>query len=235
MKLFVSFMVALVFGLSASAQSLEVIATKKTYVIEKADSTWHHFYLGARNISGKTVPVRVRVDKSRLSETHRVKFCFAMECYDESTIESSAGGGVSTLGPGEADTSTFFGEFRADGLLGNSVATFTFFSNTNRDDNAQVELAFKVGEATTVGSESDSPFGLCSPNPASNSVTVAVAPGTTKEWTVEIMDIHGRVRSANVRDADSVTLSVADLATGTYTVLIKSGDERHASRLVVVH
>jgi hypothetical protein len=235
MKLFVLCFTALVIGISAGAQSLEVVAAKRTFIIEKADSSWHDFSIGVRNISAKSVPVRVRVDKSRLAASHRVKFCFATECYDESTVESSAGGGVSTLAPGEADTTTFFGEFRADGLLGNSIALFTFFSNTNKDDIAPVELSFKVGDATSVANTTDAAIGMCSPNPATNVVTVSTAPGTTEEWSVEIIDIHGRVRSTSVRDVDSITLSVADLASGVYSVVVRKGQTRRVSPLVVVH
>lgn len=235
MKLFVTWLAASVFAISAGAQSLEVIAAKKTFVIEKADSAWHDFSIGARNISAKTVPARVRVDKSRLAASHRVKFCFAMECYDETTTESSAGGGVSSIAPGDADTTTFFGEFRADGLTGTSIPVFTFFSNTNADDKAAVELVFNVGTTSSVETANDPIGAMCTPNPASDAVTLSVDPAFGESWSVQIIDVNGHARSNTIRNADSVTLSVADLASGLYTVIIRAGDISRSSRLVVVH
>lgn len=235
MKLFVTWLAVSVFAISASAQSLEVIAAKKTFVIEKADSAWHDFSIGARNISAKTVPTRVRVDKSRLAAGHRVKFCFAMECYDESTTVSSSTGGVSTIAPGDADTSTFFGEFRADGLTGTSIPVFTFFSNTNADDKAAVELVFNVGTTSSVETANDPIGAVCRPNPATDAVTLSVDPAFGASWSVQIVDVNGHSRSNSIHNADSVTLSVADLASGVYTVIVRTGDVARSSRLMVVH
>ncbi|MFM8179131.1 MAG: T9SS type A sorting domain-containing protein [Candidatus Kapaibacterium sp.] len=235
MKLFAVLLVVLVTGTAIDAQSLEIIAAKKTFTIERADSTWHDFSIGAKNISSKPVPARVRVDKSRMAASHRVKFCFAMECYDESTTVSSATGGVSTIAPGDADTSTFFGEFRADGLTGSSIAAFTFFSNTNADDKASVELVFNVGGTASVETAADAAGFLCTPNPATDAVTLSVDPALGGLWTIDIIDINGNVRSTPVRNADAVTLSVADLATGVYTIVVRTGQNSRTSRLVVVH
>lgn len=235
MKLFVSSCFAFLIGVMANGQSMEVIAAKKFFTIDKADSTWHDFSIGVRNISSKTVPARVRVDKSKLASNHRVKFCFAMECYDETTVESSAGGGVSTLGPGESDTSTFFGEFRADGTNGTSLATFTFFSNSNQDDKVAVELTFAVGGATTVENTDNNLQPICTPNPAQDAFTVHVDPSESQSWTVSVVDIHGSSRTFSVQGLDSVTLSAADLASGVYSVVVSSATTYRTSRLVVAH
>lgn len=236
MKFFVTMACVALFCNAAFSQGLVLTQFDKLITIDSPDGEWHDFKMGVRNGGTTTAPTRVSVDKSQMAPGHRVKFCFASECYDENTTMSSAKGGVSTLAPGAADTITFVGDFRADSNLTSSTAIFTFFNNSNPSDRVNVNMVLKVGNVQAVSDLDQSAAFSVSPVPAQDEVRFNLPNANNQSRSLRIIDVSGRELQSLVFDADRMVFSTQNLPNGVYAALVGAADGTFAQlRFVVQH
>ncbi len=236
MKYFVHLCCAVALSGVTFSQSLQLTEFEKDIRISTPDMEWHDFKMGVQNISGSTVRTRVKVDKSGLLEGHRVKFCFAQECYDEDVTVSTAKGGASVLGPGMSDTSTFIGDFRADKTDGISVANFAFFNDANPSDEVKIVMRLLVAQSTSVDERDLSAQFSSNPVPASDRLTLKLPNPANAIRSLRIVDVHGRQLQAFEFNADALTFDCSSLPSGSYAALVGSSDGSFAQlRFVVAH
>ena len=239
MKFFVTLLSTLLLSSAAFSQSLELTSIQTNYSIGKdsiGSGDWLLFNLHIRNKSSNTVPARVRVDKSQLLPGHRVKFCFASECYEESVLVSKTPGGVSTLGAGQSDDSTFVGDFRADSSTGTSIATFTFFNNSNATDQLDVVVRFNVGLTADVPANDVSSTFSVTPVPASDELHLNLPNTAGSTRSLRIIDVEGRQWTSMEFNADKLTFNSSNLPNGCYAAIVRSSDGSFAQlRFVIAH
>jgi len=173
-------------------------------------------YISVENISDSPVRFGVRIDTMRKDPHHRVNFCSGMACYPSFVLESDEQGQVE-LQPGQADH-TFKLQFDPQGSTGTSVIGVVIFNVSDLSDYITFDVTF---EATTQLSIEQplAPVSIA-PNPASEIVRIRGAIG----MRVEIVDRLGRtVRSLDL-PSDEAVVSVTDLPSGAYCVMLRNGD-----------
>jgi len=162
----------------AISQSLQIsdisgsILTNGTVLHISGDTTTGNLiiqYLHVKNISQNTVTVKSKKIETNLIDGTSVTMCFAGTCFMSTTFISSTS---SIIAPNDID-STFSGDYKPRGILGESIVTFVFFDVNNPNDSAWVEVHFDgvaVGIQNSAPSLSQvsNPF----PNPAVNEAKI---------------------------------------------------------------
>ncbi|GBD04756.1 MAG: hypothetical protein AA908_08340 [Chlorobi bacterium NICIL-2] len=183
-------------------------------------------YISVENVSASPVRFGVRIDTSRKEMHHRVNFCSGMACYPSFVLESDEQGQV-TLQPGQADH-TFKLQFDPQGYLGTSTIGVVIYNIADLSDYVTFDVTF---EATTQASV-DQPVIAESvvPNPASDHIRIRGTVGSR----VEIVDALGRCVRSLVLPSDEAAVSVAELPSGAYRVILRSGDRASSFPLQIV-
>ncbi len=221
-------------GTALFAQSLTVVSQTNKMVGVK-DGSWHDFHLGVKNVSDETVNVRLRVDKTKAMPGHRVKFCFASACYEESTIESTGGDGTSVIKAGKSDLDSFLGDFRADSTDGVSPITFIFFNDANPTDKAEYTLEFYVG-VSDVQDELNAHAFSASPNPVNELVSFRCDNPSQELRQLTIVDINGRTVGTASVNSDAISISTSNLPNGSYAALLSNANGMMSTtRFIVAH
>lgn len=182
-------------------------------------------YISVENVSPNPVTFGVRIDTSRKSPYHRVNFCSGQACYPSFVLESDEQGRV-TLQPGERDH-TFKIQFDPQGESGQSVIGVVIYNVADMSDYIAFDVTF---EATTLSVEQPVEAVTVAPNPASDVVHVSAVMGAR----VEIVDALGRVVRSTTMPSDRAALSVGDLPSGTYRIVVRSGGRALSGPLQIV-
>lgn len=183
-------------------------------------------YISVENVSERPVRFGVRIDTSRKDVHHRVNFCSGMACYPSFVLESDEQGQV-TLEPGQADH-TFKIQFEPQGNLGTSIIGVVIYNVADWSDYITFDATF---EATTqAGVEHATTAGSIAPNPANDLVHIHGMVG----MRVEIVDPLGRNVRSQVLQSDEVAISIADLPSGAYRVILRRGDRASSHPLQIV-
>ncbi|MCX7930850.1 MAG: T9SS type A sorting domain-containing protein [Chlorobi bacterium] len=182
-------------------------------------------YVSVENVSPNSVTFGVRIDTSRKSVEHRVNFCSGMACYPSFVIQSDEQGQV-TLQPGERDH-TFKLQFDPQGVSGQSVIGVVIYNVAEMSDYISFDVTF---EATT--SSVDQPLRdvTIAPNPASDVVYVSAVAGAR----VEILDALGRLVHAQVMPSDRTAMSITELPSGAYRLVVRNGERSLSQPLQII-
>lgn len=171
-------------------------------------------YINVENISSQPVTFGVRIDTMRKSVFHRVNFCSGAACYPSFILQSDSQGEV-TLQPGEVDH-TFKLQFDPQGAAGESVIGVVIYNVANWSDYLSFDVTFS---ATILSVEEHVARVSVAPNPASDVVVISAAIGSR----AEIVDPVGRILRSLVLQSDQTSVSVADMPSGAYRVVVRSG------------
>lgn len=172
-------------------------------------------YIRVENISSQPVRFGVRIDTMRKSVFHRVNFCSGEACYPSFILESDPQGEV-TLQPGEIDH-TFKLQFDPQGMTGESVIGVVIYNVADWSDYISFDVTFS---ATILSVEERTGVVSVVPNPATEVVMVRAGIGAH----VEIVDPLGRLLRSEVLHSDRAAISVSDLPSGAYRVVVRSGE-----------
>jgi hypothetical protein len=122
------------------------------------------------------------------------------------------------------------GIFTSPDLPGNVLITYTYTDNNGCSNEATDFI--KVVNCTGID-ELNTPQLSLFPNPATNSVTLTTN-FSLREASFELMDATGRLLQLTIQSKNehSLQLSIDDLATGVYQLVVRKGDSVYTVKLV---
>jgi hypothetical protein len=172
-------------------------------------------YLTVKNISTGSVTVKSKKIENSLVPGAEVLFCFHGNCFPSTIFTSLT---QSTLAPNAHDT-TFTGEYKPDGQIGESIVTFVFFNVANINDSAWVIVHF---HSTVLGYNnflsSNTTISNPYPNPASNFTSFNYTlPNTSDKAKLVLTNILGSViKEINITGDGKLTINTSDLNDEVY-------------------
>ena len=172
--------------------------------------------LDVRNISGGTIDVKVKKIETTMVTGSSSLICFAGACYPSYIFVST---NSSTLIQNGLDTS-FAGDYKPKGHLGESIITYVFFDINNINDSAWVTVRFNatpvaVSEAQMLKPSISNPY----PNPANLNCTISYSvPKSINSAKFVLQDIIGSKVAENcINDKEGkLTINTSLLTEGLY-------------------
>jgi hypothetical protein len=138
--------------------------------------------------------------------------------------------GGSPVGGVYTGTGVNAGVFTSPDEVGNVLVTYKFTDNNGCSNEATDFI--KVVNCTGID-ELNAPQLSLFPNPATNSITLTTN-FSLRDASFELMDATGRLLQLNIQNKSehSLQLSIDDLATGVYQLVVRKGDNVYTVKLV---
>lgn len=168
-----------------------------------------------KNISAGIVNVKAKKIENSMQPGSSSTFCWNGYCYLSTVYVSTT---AATIASGAKDT-TFSGDYKPKGNLGQSIITYVFFRTDNTDDSAFVIVQFN---ATPVGFElySSESFEISNPypNPASSHTSFNYSFPENSSASFALSDITGnKIKEIPLNTTQGVLeVSTNDISEGMY-------------------
>ncbi len=198
-------------------QDLPLVNGDDAVILEDPSLQLITIHIGFKNISGISIPVKVKMHEVDVIQGTMHYFCFGGTCYPPGTVESP---NAYTLAAGELSEDQFFADYMPYGNQGTSWVKYTFFNENNTNDSVCVVVNFISGYLGVADDLLDQlTLSKAYPNPANNYVSFNYTlPAGIRSAKLEIHNLLGSVvNEAVITDSrGKLTLSMAGLPEGMY-------------------
>lgn len=192
------------------------------------------------NISAVSVSIKVKKIENTmlpgfLCDYTSSTFCFNGNCYPSFVYVSPDP--PAAIAPGAMDT-TFSGDYKPKGHLGESIITYVFFNTADTNDSAWVVVHFNatplvINEPAITKAEVSNPY----PNPAINYTSFKYSfPGTTIHAQFVLRDILGSpVKEIEIDNTEGKLLvNTTDIKSGIYFYSFYVNDKLILTKKLVI-
>ena len=241
MKKKVLIFTALLFsGLFACAQSLSLsysggsIPNGGSITVGGDASTIIEGHVYFTNNTGSAVNVMVKKTEISLITGSDNSFCFNGSCYPPFVYVSLT---AFSLAGGATNTTTFYGDYSANGNTGISTVAYTFYNQADPNDSAQVVVNYDATSGINGHTALKTDLSNGYPNPASSYVSFRYSLGSeVTSARVVLMDLLGtEIRQQELNDPEGkVVFATSDLANGVYFYAFVINDKKVLSRKLVI-
>ena len=233
-------LISLLFSPFGFSQSLSLsgpdgpIANNGTVLIEGDVNSTLFSYIYVTNNSASSITVGVKKEHISVIPGTINTFCWG-NCFDSSIYISPI---VIAIAAGATNTSDFWGEYDAMGIVGKSTLKYTFYDNANPGDEVSVYVEYSgiiVGIDELIA---DIKFSEAYPNPASNRVSFNYSlPAGVAKADVIIRDILGNiVKQTRINDSEGkLVITTEDLTCGLYFYSVIVNDKIALSKKLVIN
>ena len=189
------------------------------------------------NTSMDTVSVKLKVNIIELAPTHTFLICFPPSCFPFSKVGETIFEGSYKLAPGVQMGNNFTCSVSADSV-GTSIASFTFYNNSDPTDFVSFTTTVKVVVTAVDDNNTTMDNFSISPNPACDLLNITLPNITTTGINeIKIFDMTGNnmLSQQVISGVNQQSFNISSLSSGIYGVAyLSNGTIKEVRKVAVV-
>ena len=160
-------------------------------------------------------------------------FCWGLTCYPPQTMVATSSVAI----PANGTETSFEADYESEGNTGTSTITYTFYTESNPDDKAQITLKFAPSATFSINDIIKEDFKAAYPNPAKNFTTFDYNINNNKNAYVSVYNVIGkevkRIELNNGNGKEVINTSFWKAGTYFYTYFVDNRAVKTYKLLVV--